>query len=208
MKPTGPPTTKPSGRSSRKRLWVGAGAGAAVAVLLGAVALNNAENTRDAATGATSAAAGGVSVHSAGGSAVGEVGPKLTAAALDGQQVQLPAGRPTALFFFAGWCASCVPEAVALRKLQEQHGEDVQIVAVDIDPGDTPETIKEFMSVVGDPAYPVVHDTDGSLRAAFNVNALDVTIITDADGKIVYRDSEPSSDEQLREGLRRAGVQA
>jgi thiol-disulfide isomerase/thioredoxin len=44
--------------------------------------------------------------------------PQLTARAIDGRLVQLPSGRPTAVFFFAGWCGSCVPEAAALGQLQ------------------------------------------------------------------------------------------
>ena len=59
--------------------------------------------------------------------------------------MQLPAGRPSVVFFFAGWCGSCVPEAAALGQLQREHGQNVNIVAVDIDRTDTPDTISEFL---------------------------------------------------------------
>lgn len=112
------------------------------------------------------------------------------------------------MFFFAGWCGSCIPEATALGQLQRKHGDDVAIVAVDIDSTDTPEMIGEFMSAAGSPEYPVVHDKTDAIRAAYEVASLDVTVITDGSGKVVYRDSVPSTLAQLSDGLRRAGVQA
>lgn len=148
-----------------------------------------------------------VAVSSAGGAAVGDVGPELTVRALDGQDVRLPAGRPAAVFFFASWCGSCISEAAALGELQREHGDQLAIVAVDVDPGATPEMIGDFLAAAGSPTYPVVHDTEGALRQAFDVASLDVTVITDAAGRVVYRDAVPSSAGQLREGFRRAGAQ-
>jgi thiol-disulfide isomerase/thioredoxin len=142
------------------------------------------------------------------GAEVGAAAPAVTANALDGGQVRIPAGRPSVVFFFAGWCGSCIPEATALGQLQREHGDDVDIVAVDIDSGDTPEMIGEFMAAAGSPEYSVVHDKTDAIRAAYEVASLDVTVITDASGKVVYRDSVPSTLAQLSDGLRRAGVQA
>ncbi len=170
--------------------------------LLGTVAARNAQ---DPTVGP--AAAAPVTV-SGSGADVGAVAPAVTASALDGGQVRIPAGRPSVVFFFAGWCGSCIPEATALGQLQREHGDDVDIVAVDIDPGDTPEMIGEFIAAAGSPEYPVVHDKTDAIRAAYEVASLDVTVITDASGEVVYRDSVPSTLAQLSDGLRRAGVQA
>ncbi len=170
--------------------------------LLGTVAARNAQDTT-----VGPAAAAPVTV-SGSGADVGAVAPAVTASALDGGQVRIPAGRPSVVFFFAGWCGSCIPEATALGQLQRKHGNDVNIVAVDIDSGDTPEMISEFMAAAGSPEYPVVHDKTDAIRAAYEVASLDVTVITDASGEVVYRDSVPSTLAQLSDGLRRAGVQA
>ncbi len=145
------------------------------------------------------------------GAQVGDLAPQLTARAIDGRQVQLPSGRPTAVFFFAGWCGSCVPEAAALGQLQReqagrQAGRQVDIVAVDLDRTDTAQTIVEFLQAAGNPRYPVVHDRTDAIRAAFDVTSLDVTVITDGAGRIVYRDAVPSTPAQLRNALARAGA--
>ncbi len=68
--------------------------------------------------------------------------------------------------------------------------------------------IGEFLAAAGSPEYPVVHDKTDAIRAAYEVASLDVTVITDGSGKVVYRDSVPSTLAQLSDGLRRAGVQA
>lgn len=191
-----------------RRRWSIAGATAAVVAvaLLGTVAARNAQ---DRAVGSATADAAAAPVTVSGsGAEVGAVAPAVTASALDGGQVRIPADRPSVVFFFAGWCGSCIPEATALGQLQRKHGDDVDIVAVDIDSGDTREMISEFMAAAGSPEYPVVHDKTDAIRAAYEVASLDVTVITDASGKVVYRDSVPSTLAQLSDGLRRAGVQA
>jgi thiol-disulfide isomerase/thioredoxin len=184
------------------RLLVGGVIALAVTVLL-AIAVVGAG---DDETSPARAQGSSIQVSDASAAQVGDVAPQLIAQALDGAEVRLPAGRPSAVFFFAGWCGTCVPEAAALGKLQREHGSDVAIVAVDVDPGDTAQMIEDFLAEAGNPTYPVVHDVDGALRQAFNVASLDVTVITDEAGRIVYRDAVPSTEAQLRDGLRRAGA--
>jgi thiol-disulfide isomerase/thioredoxin len=174
-------------------------AGVLIVALLGAVAARSAQDLL-AATAAPPKVTGT-------GAQVGASAPQATARALDARQVELPVGKPSVVFFFAGWCGSCIPEAAALGKLHREHGDDVNIVAVSIDPGGTPETIEQFMQIAGSPEYPVLHDADDSIRAAYEVASLDVTVITGADGKAAYRDAVPSTLGQLQDGLRRAGAQ-
>jgi peroxiredoxin len=190
---------KGAARSRRTRRTIaGAVAGVLAVALLGAVAARSAQDP-PAATAAAAKVTGT-------GAQVGASAPQVTARALDGRQVELPTDKPAVVFFFAGWCSSCVAEAAALGKLHREDGDDVNIVAVSIDPGDTPETIEQFMQAAGSPGYPVLHDVDDSIRAAYDVTSLDVTVVTDAEGKVVYRDAVPSTLGQLQDGLRRAGA--
>lgn len=92
-------------------------------------------------------------MSSAGGAQVGDTAPHMNAQALEGQAVQLPAGRPTVLFFFAASCGTCVEGAGALARLHREHGDEVVIVAVDIDPGSTPEMAKDFLATAGGGTY-------------------------------------------------------
>jgi peroxiredoxin len=171
------------------------------AALLSAAASRAAQDPPDATAAAPAARVIGT------GAQVGATAPQVTGRAVDGRQVELRAGKPSVMFFFAGWCTSCIAEAAALGELHRERGDDVNIVAVSIDPGDTPETIEAFMQAAGSPDYPVLHAADDSIRAAYEVTSLDVTVITGADGKVAYRDSVPSTLDQLQDGLRRAGAQ-
>lgn len=104
----------------------------------------------------------------------------------------------------AGWCATCIPEAQALGRIHEEMSDQVQILAVSIDPTDSPEQIRGFMEAAGKPGYPFAHDRSGRMARAYDVLALDTTVIIDARGRIVYRDSYVSPEEHLRAGLERA----
>ncbi len=189
----------------RRRLIAGTVTAASLAALL-TVAVTRASDDRTDRTGTVVAGDATTAKVRDGGARVGDAGPAVSAVALDGRKVTLPGTRPTVVFFFAGWCGTCVPEAAALAEVHRRHGADVDIVAVDVDPGDTPDTIRQFLAAAGNPAYPVVHDVSGALSEAFEVSALDTTVIIDRSGNIVYRDSVPSTAAQLREGFAKAGV--
>ncbi len=141
-----------------------------------------------------------------GGAGLGSALPLIEATALDGQAVKLTPGKPTAVFFFAGWCGTCIPEAKALGRLKQEMGDKVTVVAVDVDPSDDAKTIDAFLAAAGRPTYPVVHDKTGALTQAYDVKALDVTVIADAAGTVVYRDAVPTGEDQLRAALAKAGA--
>lgn len=187
-----------SRRGPSRGLIAAAVAGLVAVALLGTVAARGAQDPASAAAPAARVTGSGAQV--------GAQAPQVSATSLDGEAVRLPGGKPSVAFFFASWCGSCVPEAAALGELHREHGDDIDIVAVSIDPGDTPETIAQFMGAAGSPGYPIVHDTGDSIRAAYEVASLDVTVVADAAGKVVYRDSVPSTLDQLQDGLRRAGA--
>jgi len=195
------------GRPARQRRrllgWVAAVAG--LIVVLGTLVL-----ARQRAQPVPNQAAGSSSVAKASkptGAKVGQPIPPINATALEGRQVAVPTGKPSAVFFFAGWCGTCLPEAQALNRLQRELGAKVSVVAVDIDPSDDAQTIGGFLRAAGNPGYPVLHDRSGSLARDFDVTALDVTVVTDANGTVVYRDATPTPEGQLRAAFAQAGVE-
>lgn len=116
-------------RRSRSRGVVAAAVAGVVAVaVLGTVAARAAQERTVSAGSAPAVQVTGS------GAQVGAQAPEVRATSLDGQPVRLPAGKPSVAFFFASWCGSCVPEAAALGELHREHGEDVDIVAVSIEP--------------------------------------------------------------------------
>lgn len=192
------PVQEPDRGLATRRLALIAGVvGLALVVAVLALARSRAPDSAETVTAAGQGQSG---------AAVGSPLPALEASDLDGQAVNLPSGEPTAVFFFAAWCGTCVPEAATLARLERELGDQVTVVAVDVDPSDDARAIADFLAAAGHPDYPVIHDTTGALAKAFNVKALDVTVIADATGTVVYRDAAPTSEQQLRAALAQAGV--
>lgn len=197
-RPTG---RRPSSRGGRI-WWALAGT---VALLVAVVAVS-AQGGNDQPTAAGSAEpTTRVVLASAGGEAVGDDAPAFEVRTTAGSSFELPAGKPAVLFFMAGWCATCIPEAKALESIKQDLGDGVAILAVSSDPTDSLTAISAFAEEAG-ASYGFIHDSDGTLGQALGVRALDTTVVIDADGQIVWRDSVPSSETAIRDALAQAGA--
>ncbi len=186
----------------RRRLWLAVGGIAVLAVLVVVVSSRGG----DAPTSAgSSEASSRIVLASAGGSAVGDVAPSFEVTTTAGTVFALPAGKPAVLFFMAGWCATCFPEATALEAIQTDLGVRVAILGVSPDPSDSLSAIRDFAGQAG-ARYGFVHDGDGTLAQALGVRSLDTTVVVDAQGQIVWRDSVPTSEAALRDALAQAGA--
>ena len=140
-----------------------------------------------------------------GGSGVGSASPDFSIDTISGATFRSPTGKPTVLYFLAGWCSSCVPEAQALDQIERATGDRVAILAVSADPTDSASTLQQFAQFVGSPRYGFALD-DGTLVRRLGVRALDTTIVLDPAGRIVYRDAIPTEESTLRAALARAGL--
>ncbi|MGE7121656.1 TlpA disulfide reductase family protein [Peribacillus sp. NPDC097264] len=74
--------------------------------------------------------------NSMGGLKIGAKAPDFTLETLDGKQVNLSdyKGKKVMLNFWATWCPPCKKEMPDMEKYSKQAGEDVVILAVNIDP--------------------------------------------------------------------------
>lgn len=136
-----------------------------------------------------------------------EPAPDFDLTTLDGEPFSLSSqrGRPVVLFFMAGWCTTCLPEAEALGRIHAEFADlGVRVLAVSVDPADSPGQIRAFAEAAGSPGYPFAHDEAGEVARAYEVLALDTTVMIDAQGRVVYRDSYVSPYEHLRAGVERA----
>lgn len=126
------------------------------------------------------------------GTGVGDLAPAFKATnVFGGQSVSHVPGKPTALFFMAAWCSSCVGGEDALAQVRAKYGDKVQLISIDVDPAnDTPERLKKFAQEFGGD-WPHVFDTDKMLEK-LSVASLDTTIIIGPDGKIIYRNERPT----------------
>jgi len=141
------------------------------------------------------------------GASVGDKPPVRNVSAVTGDGLRIPsAGKPTALFFSAAWCQTCVPEAQAWDRIERSFGDRLSVVVVDADPTDTPDRLAGFIDLVGEPRYPFVLDSDATLARTYELSSLDTTVIINANGTIVFRDGVPTSEATLRAALERIGL--
>lgn len=130
--------------------------------------------------------------------------PEVTIATVGGGRFSLAEqrGTPVILFFMAGWCATCVPEARALARLhQEERDRGLQVLVVDVEASETEAELAGFQRLVPDAGYLWAIDRGYALTRAFGVRALDTTVIIDRQGRIAYRDEVPTTYAQLKQAL-------
>ena len=189
-----PPASGPSpdDRSRRRRLGV---VGAVVVTLLMlAVAYTAFGSQPSPAPGAASSAAGSSNTATA-----------FTATTLSGEEISVPGGHASVLFFFAASCVTCGSGAQALAEAQAAVP-SVTYVAVDIDPSESQAVVRDFLTDNGAETLAFTRDTDAELAVAFKVTQLSTAIVLDASGTEVYRVVHPTTS-KLRSALTEAGAE-
>ncbi len=146
----------------------------------------------------------GASAEQASAGSTGEEAPDFGLTTLEGDEFNLAEkrGEVVALFFTAGWCDSCIPEAQAwsgLYPAYEDRGLDLLMVS--IDPSDTPQTIEGFQRKSGIRPLSWAIDETGEVSRSLNVRALGSTVIVDREGRIAYRDASETDAETLERKL-------
>ncbi len=137
------------------------------------------------------------------GTQLGQIAPDFSVPTLDGNTFALSKqrGKPTAILFMAYWCTRCIPEATALGQLQREYGDRVSLAAIDPDPSSTPELLAQFKRAAGNGPITWAFDGEGRVLTAFQVVALDTTLIFDREGHLVYRDEVPTTYQTLKREL-------
>jgi thiol-disulfide isomerase/thioredoxin len=141
------------------------------------------------------------------GGEVGNIAPDFSVPTLDGKTFVLSEnrGKPTIILFMAYWCGNCIPEARALAQLKKEYGDHLNIIALDIDPSSTAENLEQFKQAADNGMYVWAFDRDLQVLSAYQVRALDTTLILDKNGIIVYRDEAPTSYDTLKSALMEIG---
>lgn len=137
----------------------------------------------------------------------GERAANFAITTLDGERFELAdkRGEVVALYFMAGWCGSCIPEAQAWSELYPAYeDEGLEPLMVSVDPNDTPRTIEAFRDAGGIRPLPWAIDRTGEISRSFGVRSLDSTIIIDREARVAFRDSAPTRKETLKRELEEA----
>jgi thiol-disulfide isomerase/thioredoxin len=133
------------------------------------------------------------------------IAPPLPRAAVRGQAVTLAAlrGRAVAIAFVASWCPGCRTEAPALERFAVSPAGRGRLVAIDSsDP--VSRDARAFVTRYHW-TFTVLNDAAGVTGDAYGVDHLPTTVILNAEGRIVARDSGPQTVASLERALRAAG---
>lgn len=190
--PSSTPDPGPAGGPRRRRLAIVAAA--VVSLLVLAVAYTALSSQPDPAPDTASSAAGTNAAATA-----------FTASTSSGEEVPVPGGKPSVIFFFSVNCGTCGPGAQALAEAQASTPE-VNYVAVDIDPTESVDDVREFLTTNDATSLAYALDTDAALTHAYQLTQLSTAVVLDASGAEVYRGVDPTPT-QIRSALTKAGVE-
>jgi cytochrome c biogenesis protein CcmG/thiol:disulfide interchange protein DsbE len=134
--------------------------------------------------------------------------PDFTLTTLGGGTFHLASqqGHVVVLYFMATGCAGCEPGSSALAQgLQTAKVRGAEVLAIDVNPGDRPADLQAFVQSLGIPASAPVQwgiDTTGAIARAYNVQALETTVVIDRHGQVAYRSDGAVPPEQLAQIVR------
>lgn len=114
---------------------------------------------------------------------LGDVAPRIELPALGGGTFDTAqyAGRPVWINFMATWCPQCVDELPMMELMQEQLGESMQILIVDV--GEDEELVADFIEGLG-VTLPVGIDREGEIQREWGAWVLPQHIWLDEEGVI------------------------
>ncbi|MEV4702138.1 redoxin domain-containing protein [Actinoplanes sp. NPDC049316] len=93
------------------------------------------------------------------------------------------AGKPTILWFWAPWCATCASEAMSIADIQEEYGDRLNIVGIAGMGGN--KEMHEFVSDLEVGAVPHLDDEPGVIWKKFGVTEQSTYVILDRSGRVV-----------------------
>lgn len=124
---------------------------------------------------------------------VGDLAPNIEIVTLDGNLKRLSEFRgqkPVYLVFWNTWCTYCIRKTARYRKLQEQFGDKIEIIAINTSWSDSPEKMRLFVERYNT-NYSMAFDFDELITDRYQVTAVPTELIVDVNGVIRYRNSVP-----------------
>ena len=119
---------------------------------------------------------------------IGTVGPGAAVEDLDGNPVDLinyTKGKPALIEFWATWCELCAALQPQLDRIEAQHGDQLNVVAVAVGVAQTVRRVKRHLEQ-HDPGYPYLWDGRGAAVRAYNATTTSIVVMLDAEGKVAY----------------------
>jgi thiol-disulfide isomerase/thioredoxin len=137
------------------------------------------------------------------GIAVGARAPVVTVHDLDGKSVNLGeyiGKKPVLLEFWATWCTNCEELLPRVRSAQAAYGGKVEFIGVNVTVNQSPERVRRFIEA-NKPPYRTLYDDAGTSTRAYQVPATSYVVIVDRSGRVAY--TGLGGDQDLETPLRR-----
>ena len=140
------------------------------------------------------------------GARVGRLAPNFRLATPDGTPLALSdfRGKPVLINFWATWCGPCRFEMPELQAMHERLGDDLQVLAVDLD--ESSGDVRDFFEELG-LTFTAVIDKDEDVANEYRLFGLPSTYIVDEDGIIRALKVGPFVDQDdLNKSLEKVGL--
>ncbi len=99
--------------------------------------------------------------------------------------------KPIYLKFWATWCQPCQKQMPHFQNVQEEYGEKIKIIAVNLDVNDDMDSVKKIMDEFN-LTMPVALDSSGELAQAFNMIGTPYHVLIDKNGNVVHKGHDAS----------------
>ncbi len=128
--------------------------------------------------------------------------PNFEVTTIEGDMVSLQKSmdedKPLVIYFTASWCPICAKNWPVLSKLYPEYKDQLDLVAIGIDPTDDEETMRELAEEEGF-TFPITKGHPEIMRD-FGVESQATTVGVNADGTIAFQKNKTAlSEEEYRE---------
>ncbi len=129
--------------------------------------------------------------------------PDFTLKTLEGDDFTLSdqLGKIIVIDFMASWCGWCKPQMGELEEVLEEKGNEVIIVSVDVEKGETRDDLERVFGDYLDKWTFVIDDYKQNVGSKYQVSGIPKLVIIDQDGNIYYSDSGLTQSEKLIEEI-------
>lgn len=127
----------------------------------------------------------------------GDFAPNFRLELADGGELELAneLGTPILLNFFASWCTNCKEEMTALDAVD---GQGVKVIGIDFQEGE--DKVLALAEETG-ATFPMALDRNGKVSREYRALSLPVTLVLDAEGRVLDYIKGPVDEEKLAEIL-------